>query len=136
MKRDMDLVRKILFAMEESNQVLYSSNSPPKIDGYSRDEIVYHMRIMSQSNLLAYEKEVDIREYSSGVRGQPNTKHKIISEFFSISWQGHEFLDALRSDTIWQKVKDTMANAGGFVLEIAISIGKEYIKREAMKYLS
>jgi hypothetical protein len=31
----------------------------------------------------------------------------------SLTWQGHEFLDSVRRDTVWQKVKLFVAEKGG-----------------------
>jgi hypothetical protein len=37
----------------------------------------------------------------------------------TLTWQGHEFLDAARSDTLWQRAKATVFNAtGGLSIEL------------------
>jgi predicted transcriptional regulator len=33
-------------------------------------------------------------------------------EATTLTWEGHEFLDAIRSDTVWKKIKDTVKEKG------------------------
>lgn len=50
MKRDMELVRKILFAMEE---VPFDGEPMwPGIEGYEDQEITYHVMIMHEAGLI------------------------------------------------------------------------------------
>ncbi len=49
-----------------------------------------------------------------------------------MTWEGHDFLDAIRNDTIWNRVKATVTEKGGgasveVMKEIAIQIGKRYL---------
>jgi len=52
MKRDMDLVRKILFKMERDEKKSSYSKGNLKIVGYSPEQVKYHMQIMAQADLL------------------------------------------------------------------------------------
>jgi uncharacterized protein DUF2513 len=130
MKRDMDLVRKILFKMEKQERFSYYSDyNPVKIDGYQRDLIVYHMKIMSQAGLL----HVDLMERPL----TPDTPvpvgielPKIYDSYYSISWEGHEFLDASRDNKHWENAKAALAKAGGFVAPVAMQLLTSYIKTE------
>lgn len=92
MKRDMDLVRKILLAIEESEDPFFSSSL--QIDGYTDKEIGYHVRIMVDGGL------VDAKD-SSTFQGEDFLIH-------GLTWQGHEFLDAARNDTVWNEVKNNL----------------------------
>jgi hypothetical protein len=131
MKRDMDLIRNILFAMEESKQTYFTDHSLPEMEGRSSEVVYYHMKIMSQANLLNCEKVIHENEVNIGNHQTKTFKHEY--DKFSISWHGHEFLDALRDDNQWKKIKKTMSKAGGFITEIAIDIAKETIKQAATK---
>lgn len=133
MKRDLDLVREILFVMEKSSDSYYSINSLPKIDGYSEQTILYHMRIMTEANLLTQDKGTDVHET---VINHQVIKNKRYYEYYSLSWQGHEFLSALRDDKQWKNIKDVMQKAGGFLLDTAMMIAKKYIETKAMSLLS
>ena len=132
MKRDMDLVRKILFKMEENEEEFsFSEDFPPlEIEGYSTRLIIHHMQIMAQTGLL----HADRREYTANSMGKAQRPY--VSIFYSISWQGHEFLSALRDDTRWNDVKKVMTRAGGFVTEVALDIAKEMVRQAAIKIIA
>jgi DNA-binding transcriptional ArsR family regulator len=91
MKRDMDLARKILFAVEACNDPL-GPQSELKIEGYSDQMISYHVKVLAEAGLLEAE---DVSEMGSdGFRWWAE----------SLTWQGHEFLEAARDDTRWPVV--------------------------------
>lgn len=110
MKRDMDLVRKILLAYEEnedSGAFFY-----PKIDGYQEKIINHHRGIMCDASLLEpiYHPRIDRYE---GILG------------YRITWFGHDFLDASREETRWNKAKEIGVKIGGVTLEIMLQILKD-----------
>ena len=133
MKRDMELVRKILFAMEESNSTIFILPDVPNIDGYTKDKIIYHMRIMANANLLNYEKEEVVHE--TNINGRAPFKNKFTYEKYYLDWKGHEFVETIRDDTQWNKVKETMTKAGGFIFDIALMVGKSYIEKNVLGLL-
>ena len=96
MKRDMDLCRKILFAIEEQyvDVVLYNIS----IEGYSMEEVAYHCKILRDAKLISdYGAQYASDQiYSFGVG--------------SLTWEGHEFLDKVREDTIWNKTKGIISS--------------------------
>jgi hypothetical protein len=113
MKRDMDLVRQILQAVENHDTV----NRRPvvEIEGRSREEVSYHVMIMAQAGLL---DAVDSSDMHNG----------LIWKVRSLTWAGHEFLDAVRSETVWNEVKKQAKSAPlEIIKQLAISIGKKLI---------
>lgn len=105
MKRDMDLVRKILLALEE-----YEHGFAPKtlqISGYSDEEIGFHVYLMGQAGLL---QVADVTHMGS-------TSPQSIPR--RITWEGYEFLEAARSLSIWEAAKHRMVKEGlGMSLEV------------------
>jgi len=92
MKRDMDLVRKILFKMADNDK--HSSYSPGhlKVDGYTQQQVDYHLKMMAQADLL----HIDTMEQTSYVSKSPEwTTPKVYVSYYSVSWNGHEFLEPL-----------------------------------------
>lgn len=89
MKRDMDLIRKILLAVEASD----SGWSPESltIDGYSDREVGYHCLLIVEAGLCNGE------ETTGGHDASPN------AFLDRLTWQGHEFLDAARDHTLWTR---------------------------------
>ena len=115
MKRDMDLARKILFEMEK-RPPLKGTFQQVEVDGYSEEDINYHVMLLDEAGLI---KAQNLTSHSGG-RYIP----------LRLTWQGHEFLDAARDDTRWNKTKDAMAKAGGFVFEVAKALLIEFMKQQ------
>ena len=55
MKRDMELIRKILFSLEERPFQKAVTELP--IEGYERHVIMYHMLLLAQAGLVDFEPE-------------------------------------------------------------------------------
>ncbi len=94
MKRDMDLVRKILVAIEEAPE-------PGLIQGFAvagctGDQLYHHLVLLHNAGMI---EGVDSSTFSD-------------YEFMpgQLTMKGNEYLDAVRSDTIWAKVKDKFGN--------------------------
>lgn len=103
MKRDMDLVRDILRQVEEEP---YTMN-PVKLTFADRpeNEIAYHVLLLDEAGLL------EAMDFSSmdGPAWKP----------VRLTWEGHEFLEASRDDTRWEKAKAMMQEkAGGMSFEV------------------
>jgi hypothetical protein len=96
MKRDMDLVREILLATEEKND--FSSWYVPEIEGYEKLEIYYHIKLLIQEGL------VEGKDLSS------HSGNKWV--ITTLTSSGHDFLDASRNDTIWEKAKESIKSRG------------------------
>lgn len=93
----MDLVRQILLKMEDLP--MSGGWYDIRIDGRSEKEIVYHVRLMHEAGLI---EAIDLTTHD-GIDWRPKR----------ITYAGHEFLDAARSDTVWSKAKDKVMNATG-----------------------
>ena len=104
MKRDMDLARKILEQVEEKSKGVGVVNLD--IPNYPPDEVSYNVMLLAQAGLL---KANDCTS-SMGLLWIPRT----------LTWTGHEFLDAIRNDTVWNKVKETAKEKGGAITFEAI----------------
>ena len=105
MKRDLDLIRKILFKVEEKE-----SPAPEwdfKIDDYPQDIINYHIVLMNEAGLLIGKAE----ESSNGSYYNANVSR--------LTWEGHEFLDSIKNLSIWNKAKNSISKqAKGVPFEI------------------
>lgn len=90
MKRDMDLIRKILLAIEAHAEP-YSWEVPIEIEGYSDKEVSYHIKLLLEAGLIE----------ARGLKGTG----VITWAINGLTWAGHEFLEASRDDSRWGKVK-------------------------------
>lgn len=106
MKRDMDLVRKILLKIEEAPT--YDDPIDLVIEGYSNSQINYHVKILSQGGMIE-------------LFGKPVSPLGAITLYFpsGLTWTGHEFLDSIRDKSLWEKVKQKVKEGGGsFTIDI------------------
>jgi uncharacterized protein DUF2513 len=114
-KRDMDLCREILLRAEESPD---SAGPTIKIDGRSSEEISYHIKLLSEAGLAEVGAADGQFTYKKS-DGSILSKGQKVYSVMSLTWQGHEFLDAARNDTIWRKVKNKVVKAtGGLVFDV------------------
>ena len=117
MKRDMDLIRKLLFHFEERES--FAMEKQPTIKGYSDDTIQYHLLLLAQADLIVFEAS------------RSTTSNRIIQVFpFAPTWKGHEFLDAARKDSTWQKAKDRLGDTlGGLPFELLSTVLMDLSKK-------
>ena len=91
----MDLCRKILFAIEDEyiDTAVYNL----KIHGYDMPQIAYHCNLLYQAGL--------INDYDANYGGD----HICSFGVGSLTWNGHDFLDKIREDGFWDKIKAGIA---------------------------
>lgn len=115
MKRDMDLVRKILFALEEQEAM---TGRNPVIPDFTEEQIAYHASIMLQAELVTGYAITDLEAANPEAIAT------------GLTWEGHEFLDLSRSETLWAKAKvKTVAAAGGLGLVTLKAALTELVKQ-------
>lgn len=122
MKRDMDLVRKILFAMEKSETGFIQGKI--KIDGYSEEEVGYHVYLMNEAGLLL---GLDVTHLgSSSPEAIPSM----------LTWDGYDFLDACRDEGRWKKAKGVISDIGGASFDVVKMVLIELMKNQATQIIS
>ena len=99
MKRDWDTIREILTKLEENtsaNHTLQLSDFPSE----QAEKISYHAELLLEAGLVD-------GEMLKTLGGGPY-------DFFitRLTWYGHEFLDAINNDTVWEKTKKSFVSSG------------------------
>lgn len=104
MKRDMDLVRKIMFKLEELPS--YDLGAVElEIEGHSPNEVSYHVMLLDEAGLLEAQ---DFSTFSG-----PDWRPK------RLTWTGHEFIEASRDQGRWEKAKNIMKEkSGGITFDV------------------
>lgn len=90
MKRDLELIKKLLEKIELVSNVY---DNELEIEGYESDEILFHIDLLIEAG------------YVKGNISQ-DAGNEIIGAFIErLSWEGYEFLELTRNNTIWEKSK-------------------------------
>lgn len=103
MKRDMELIRKVMLAAEktkEPNEVI-----DPKFEGHNETEISYHIALLDDAGLLHGQDRsaIGVYRWSAG----------------ALTWAGHEFVEAVKDENVWKEALAITAKSGeGTVFEI------------------
>ncbi|MDJ1006476.1 MAG: DUF2513 domain-containing protein [Paracoccaceae bacterium] len=112
MKRDNDFLRDLLFEIEAQDDFVFSHQSTLGEAAEERRR-VYHIHLLCDAGFLT-------RTAGGGYR---------------MTNQGHDYLDAIRSDTVWNRTKDAAAKIGGASLGMLMDLALAYLKQEASEKL-
>jgi len=89
----MDLCRDILLQAE-------ADEKKPLPSSWTEQQILYHVGLLEEAGLLDASLVKD---------GRGNVTSAYIKK---PTWLGHEYLDAMRDNTVWAKAKETILNKG------------------------
>lgn len=93
-KRDMELVRRILLAVQAKTDL-----EPERIVIDGEDDLVVsrHIEMLFDNGYLEGIEHTSLNDRYRGIFVK------------DLSWDGHEFIGAIGKDAIWQKLKDNLA---------------------------
>jgi hypothetical protein len=104
MKRDMDLIRKMLLKIESDEHAFAPDTI--EIPSYTQEQIDYHALLLGEAGLAIIKETTGF--------GDKSPQAIIIR----LTWAGHEFLDSAREHQIWNQAKDSIGKIGGASLQI------------------
>lgn len=111
MKRDMDLIRRMVLAVRDSNTAIDESH----FSDVPCDVFIEHTRLLVEANLI------DAKVYSGG------------AILLRLTWNGQDFASSVSDDSIWK-------NASEKVLKPTVSwsfgVLLEYLKQSALSGVS
>ena len=97
LERDMDLIIQILRTVSLSEfKDVYAK--PISIEGYDDETVGYHIALLKDAGLV----EARVSNSAAG----PNYERVF---FLGILWEGHEFIDAIQQETVYQRFKKTLS---------------------------
>lgn len=106
MERDWDLTREILLTIEKMDDAVGPGWIDLEFEGRSPKEISYHVQILDEAGLIEAEKLSTLTEFHWAPK--------------RLTWEGHEFLDAAREDTRWEKAKKLALEKTGSLSFVAL----------------
>jgi hypothetical protein len=120
MKRDMDLIREILMAVSENPKCdgIYENffNTPEElgIQNHSTEEVAYHASLLVSAGYL----DGEIRESFP------------IPSIKGLTWNGHELIDNIKNQEIWETTKRRIAGLSSVALSVVAQIAQSEIKHK------
>ena len=99
MKRDWELCRKILLQLEKHGKPfeVFANND---ICGYSDEQIGFHTYLLGQAGLI------------ETTDGWVTMNRPWVYYPTNITWEGYEFLDAARDESVWKKALENIHSKG------------------------
>ena len=112
MKRNMDLIRDILLFAEAQSDPWFARTT--EIEDWSQAAIIYNTALCGDAGFL--------EGHDDSMMG-PNGADWYVAR---LTYAGHEFLDSIRSDTVWSKVKARAKEQGvDLTFDLAILLAKQ-----------
>ncbi|EMC06742.1 DUF2513 domain-containing protein [Streptococcus mutans] len=125
MKFQPEVVRDILLDIEELHQYPnpFTFSTPEKFNRakkYDIDTIAYHCNLLEEAKFLKWDPIYGNNELQNGIIN-------------GITYNGHQFLDSIRSPKVWRETKARTEKLGIFTInvisQIASNVISDMIKR-------
>lgn len=121
MIRNWEIIREILIKLEKMppEQGSLALEDFPEEKAY---EYSYHVDLLMEAGLIHGEMSQELGSQASDFLA------------LRLTWDGHEFLDSIRNDTVWNKTKTTFSKQGismtlDLVKSVAIDIATSFLKQ-------
>lgn len=121
MKRDMEIIRSILLALEEDVD-------PNKVEGATAEQVRYHQALLIEAGLIHGRTTF----YLSNTTPIPD-----VVNIEKLSWQGHEFIDLARQKEIWNTIKSQFKEASfDTVITVAKDLAEGWAKKKVQELIN
>lgn len=120
MKFEPELVRNILLDIEELHQYpepfIFSSNSNfNRANKYEINTIVYHCKLLSEAGFIDWTPKFD------------GSNSLYVAFVHGMTYEGHQFLDSIRSPKVWRETKSVAEKVGVFSLNFLSQTASQII---------
>ncbi len=134
MKRDFSEIRRLLLLIEENDDPsgkAFFWKEPKKLAewGLKTDPFPDAEEI---THFVDYQLE---KMEEAGLIDRDKGRAGYSPEHIKITFNGHDYLDAIRSETVWNKTKDGISAVGGMTLAMVKDLAISYLKQEAAEKL-
>lgn len=109
MKLNIDCVRDVLLYLEEN--ITMDNNNRIIPVSFKTVKTVLQNKYEENDIIYAISKLLDTR-YIIGYIDKTNGRYKITGSINDITWEGHEFLNSIRPQTIWEATKENASKLG------------------------
>lgn len=127
MKLNPDCIRDVLLHLEDLPY--HTKTSVPDVTSalkdFSNDEVMYTCLKLTEAGLI-----------DAVVRNYPSDGYDVIISIKDIIYNGHQFLETIRSPKSWKIIKKGCENVGSFALKTISSIAEGVATAAINQYLS
>jgi len=126
-ERNMDLIRDTLLEIEGGRRafnVLPMSEAKAlmvpedeAMEDQAAKALEYHLGLIENAGFAEFRKAAPATWFVEG-----------------LTWGGHEFLDNIRAQDVWDQAKEQAANLGGFSMELLGDLAKGFVKTKIAKH--
>ncbi|MDL2217377.1 DUF2513 domain-containing protein [Christensenellaceae bacterium OttesenSCG-928-M15] len=118
MRLNPDCIRGILLAVEEKElgSTYNVDTLHAKIPEFSVEEITYCCLKLDEAGLLQIMTIRALRQ-----------THPAIKSIHELTMKGHDFLDNIRSESVWKETKSKATSVGSFALDVISQIASSII---------
>ena len=125
LKRDLDIIRDILLAVENDDTHMISVYDISCILGITPEAAKYHVGLLKDQEFIII--------HGGYIATGPVFKKYDFIKIERLTFAGCDYLDAIRNDNIWAKVKERLAKIGGntaldVVKSLAVDVTLSYFK--------
>ena len=119
----MELVRALLLKLEAVDthpgvvRVISPSDAAVAVEGFDAKAIGHHFRMLVSAGYVETGQT-----WPFGPDGSMVFRH--------LTWEGHEFLDAVRDPKIWADTKRGAEAAGGFTIDLLKDLAKGFLRKQ------
>lgn len=126
MKINLDCIREVLLKCESecslNEQLEWNDlNLSDFADlGYSKQELAYTIVLLEEADYI----EATINYYDNAIG---------YISVCRLTYSGHEFLDSIRPESIWKKIKKRVTGIGNVSLPVIQTLGSEFITQHLLQ---
>jgi hypothetical protein len=123
LKLEMDLLRELLLYVEEKADRPYCDLENIKIDGWSEDQITYHVIMAAEDGLV-----------KATVDGIPDDDDPAIVHMdysvHRLTMRGHNFLGSIQEPGNWEAIKGGAKKAGAVTVNLLYKVAEAYVMQK------
>lgn len=126
MKRDIELIRKILLYLEQTPKGLIRVENFAKDLSVDEEIIKYQINLLYQAGFI-YGTVRKAKPYGRSEKAE-HIKDDVLSVTpYEMTWQGHEYLETIRDPEVWEKTKKCAEEMGNFGVDTIKAIATGFI---------
>ena len=126
-KLEMDLLRDLLLHVEEKASRPYNDLEDIVLDGWTDDQITYHVVLAAEDGLL-----------TATVDSLPDDEDPVIVHVtysvHRLTSKGHELLGTIREPSAWIAVKGGVNKVGAVTVSVVSAVAQAYLKQKVAEY--